>query len=303
MLHLNPNSIKLRCAKKRFLKEMSNFIFRRIDTITYSKSLAFINNFIIDDLEEILIGTPDKLLKLHYFYNLKIITNTNLRTDIDEVFKYDLFTDKKKTLYDAYDLAEDLDISTCIYCNRNYTNTIISKDLRKISRPQFDHYFDKKNYPLLKLSFFNLIPSCSVCNTGIKLNKPFLLKTHTHPYLDNTANEFQFSYKFTSETKNGLRIILNSDEHSKIHKTLKDLELEEVYNANVDVLRDLLKTRQAYSDKYLTILSEQVLEGVKLSKEELYRLAFGSHFNEDKFLERPFSKFKKDILTELKIIK
>lgn len=302
MLYLNPNSIKMRYAKRRFLEEMSNFIFRRIDTITYSKSLAFINDFIIDDLEEILIGTPEKLLKLHHFYNLKINANTNLRKDIDEVFKYDLFTDKKKTLYDAYDLAEDLDITSCTYCNRNYTNTIISKDLRKISRPQFDHYFDKKNYPLLKLSFFNLIPSCSTCNTGVKLNKQFGLKTHTHPYRDNTANDFQFSYKFTNETKNGLRITLNSDKQSKISRTIKDLELEEVYNANVDILQDLLKTRQAYSDKYLTILSEQVLEGIKLSKEELYRLAFGSHYNEDQFLERPFSKFKKDILTELNIV-
>lgn len=302
MLYINSNSLKIKYAKKRFLEEMSNFIFRRIDRITNSDSLAFIDNFILDDLEDILVGTPERILELHYFYNLKIITNTNLREDIDDVFKYDLFTDKKKTLYDAYDLAEDLDITTCTYCNRNYTNTIISKDLRKISRPQFDHYFDKKNYPLLKLSFFNLIPSCSPCNTGVKLNKPFLLETHTHPYLDNKVGEFQFSYKFTNDSKSGLRILLNSDDQSRIFETLKDLELEEVYNANVDILQDLLKTRQAYSDKYLTILSEQVLEGIKLSKEGLYRLAFGSHYNENKFLERPFSKFKKDILKELKII-
>lgn len=302
MFYLNKNSLKIRYAKRRYLKEMSDFVYRRIDTITSPTSITFINDFILDDLEQILVGTPKNLLRLHYFYNLKLNMYPELKKDIDEVFKYELFISKKKNIYDAYDLAQDLDISTCTYCNRNYTNTIITKEGQKMSRPQFDHYFDKKNYPLLKLSFFNLIPSCSICNSGIKLNKPFLLETHSHPYLDDIVDEFKFTYKYDNGNKSGLRINLKSDKNSKATKTLEDLELEEVYNANIDTLRDLIKIKQAYSDKYLSILSNQVLEGVNLSREELYRLAFGSQLSKDKLLERPFSKFKKDILIELKII-
>ena len=44
------------------------------------------------------------------------------------------------------------------------------------------------------------------------------------------------------------------------------------------------------------------LKGVNLSKEEVYRLAFGVHYEDDKFDRRPLSKLKKDILTELGII-
>ena len=65
-------------------------------------------------------------------------------------------------------------------------------------------------------------------------------------------------------------------------------------------MKDLIKIRQAYSDKYIEILNKSLK--INLSKEEVYRLAFGVHYEEDKFDRRPLSKLKKDILTELGII-
>ena len=35
-------------------------------------------------------------------------------------------------------------------------------------RPQFDHWFPKKKYPLLAISFYNLIPCCTYCNSSVK---------------------------------------------------------------------------------------------------------------------------------------
>lgn len=46
-----------------------------------------------------------------------------------------------------------------------------------------------------------------------------------------------------------------------------------------------------------------MVEGVNLSREEVYRLAFGVHYDEAMFDRRPLSKLMKDILTELGIIK
>ena len=66
-------------------------------------------------------------------------------------------------------------------------------------------------------------------------------------------------------------------------------------------MKDLIKIRQAYSDKYIEILKRS-LKGLPLSKEDIYRLAFGVHYEEDKFDRRPLSKLKKDILTELGIV-
>ena len=64
----------------------------------------------------------------------------------------------------------------------------------------------------------------------------------------------------------------------------------------------MIKIREAFSDKYLEILSSQILDQTKISKSEIFQLAFGTYFEDDKVSMRPFSKFKKDILTELGII-
>ena len=63
------------------------------------------------------------------------------------------------------------------------------------------------------------------------------------------------------------------------------------------------KIKYAYSDKYIDILERDILgRSVSLSREDVYRLAFGVHFQEANFDRRPLSKMKKDILKELGII-
>ena len=47
----------------------------------------------------------------------------------------------------------------------------------------------------------------------------------------------------------------------------------------------------------------QVFPKAHLSFKEVYRLAFGVEYDETKFYKRPLSKFKKDILKELNLIK
>ena len=173
-----------------------------------------------------------------------------------------------------------------------------------MTRPQFDHYFDKSTHPFLALSFYNLIPCCSICNTSIKHGQEFNLNSHAHPYLDKIAEEFSFSYEYSLDPyhRNGLKIKTNVYKDRFVKKYLEDLKIEDVYNPHTDILFDLIKIKQSYSDKYLSILEKEVLKGLKVSKSELYRLAFGVSIEESDFGKRPFSKFKKDILKELNII-
>ncbi|WP_152971471.1 hypothetical protein [Lacinutrix algicola] len=227
-----------------------------------------------------------------------------MKKDVGYVFSYDWFIDKTIKRYSGYDLAKMLDMPTCTYCNRNYTTTVISKNKKKIIRPQFDHYFDKKRHPLLSLSFFNLIPSCSTCNSNIKHGKEFSLNSHIHPYIDNVVDGFEFSYSYKSDPyyKNGLKVDVNVHSDRFLKNFLTDLEIEEVYNSHTDILYDLLYTKQAYSDRYLTILEDNILKGFHLSRKDIYRLVFGVYMENKNFEKRPFSKFKKDILSELGII-
>ena len=195
-----------------------------------------------------------------------------------------------------------MDVATCTYCNRNYTSTIITKNGNKITRPQFDHYLNKSAHPFLALSLYNLIPSCAICNSSVKGSAHFSPITHIYPYQDNEIDNFRFTYNFSNSTSSGLEVKINTTAGTRLARTLEDMATEEIYSSNIGELQDMLRIRYSYSERYLGILADNVLEGHIHSKEELYRLAFGTELDSSKFNLRPLSKFKRDILEELKII-
>lgn len=253
-------------------------------------------NYLNDEnnLRQVLIGEIEELDTIKVLFSDK--------ESLKRIINYDSWSDKEgnKTFrcYNAYDLAEKLDIPTCPYCGRMYTKTVGKKDKKRITRPTFDHWFPQSKYPLLALSFYNLVPSCNICNSSVKGDRVFTLRTHFHPYHKVDDLKFTFSYDLKEYEKPCVKIITEND-FSK--DSVEAFELEEIYKTHEDELADLLKIRQAYSEKYIEILNN--FSGINLSKEEVYRLAFGAHLSEDKFDRRPLSKMKRDILTELGIIK
>lgn len=68
--------------------------------------------------------------------------------------------------WDAYKLCDKIGLLVCPYCNRQYIYTIFDKNGCGEVRPQLDHFYVKSKYPYLSCSFYNLIPSCPVCNLG-----------------------------------------------------------------------------------------------------------------------------------------
>ena len=240
-----------------------------------------------DNLKRVLIGLPTELDSI----KSKFRKDKNIR----KIFDYENWLNYDK--YNAYDFAKKLDIPTCPYCNRTYTKTVITQKGEKIIRPEFDHWFPKSEYPLLALSFYNLIPSCHICNSNVKGKTEFKLDTHFHPY--NSASNVKATFSYNYKSCDGYRIKINTkDDFSR--DSVEAFQLENIYQAHEDEVKDLIKIRQAYSDKYIEILNKSLK--INLSKEEVYRLAFGVHYEDDKFDRRPLSKLKKDILTELGII-
>ncbi|MBI3217895.1 MAG: hypothetical protein HYZ44_00115 [Bacteroidetes bacterium] len=308
MLYINPNTPKIITAKRAFYAGMLAFVCKRVDKIDELKGVnvavihRFFENHVFDLIDDILLGKPDRLVQISNYLNPFIEFSYDVRQGIEYVFNYDVFIKKAKSRYDAYKLADSLDVRTCTYCNRNYTNTVIRNDGDKLTRPQFDHYFDKATYPVLAISFYNLIPSCSICNSSVKGTQKMNLADYMHPYLDNNLNDIRFTYKYSLESKSGLRILVKTPPASKASNSVKAFAIEEVYNSHTGELLDLIKTRQYFSDRYLSILSSNLLRDVIVSKEDLYRIVFGTEFDSDNFMNRPFSKFKRDILKELGII-
>lgn len=317
MQHIDTTQSKIIEARDKHFKFMSYIIKRKLYGNSFSgpppipdmnkiskasgiKSTIFKFFSNDDNLRIILIGEPHELDSIKDKF-----TSIGMKKSLKKLINYDSWIKhgEKDTYrnYNAYHLAEKLDIPTCVYCNRIYTKTVISCE-KKITRPAFDHWFSKTDFPLLALSFYNLIPSCTVCNSGIKGSVPFSLNTHFHPYFKNTAEIFKytFSYDHKAYDKFSFKIITAGDSFSD--RSVKAFELEEIYKAHENEIEDLRKIKDTYSESYIDMLETAVLDGVTIDREEVYRLAFGVHFQEAMFDRRPLSKMKKDILIELGIV-
>ena len=285
-------------------------------------------------IKEIVCDEPVNLLKHHkaiipllgasfslsdYNKYCKIKKMRPIDRSIQQVTLYDLYNpeiEKLSSIFDynkfisghkitSYNLASILNRNTCTYCNRLYSIVIVVKDevtgrvndSTRLTRPQFDHWYSKSKYCVLALSFYNLIPSCSVCNSSIKGDADFSLNKHVHPYLELKNQKFSFNYIQKDVHKNNVDIKVNR--RSKIANTLKEFKIKEVYNAHSEFeLKDLLELKYKYSENYINTLFNNTFK-LDVGKDEAYRLIFGAEPNENDFHKRPFSKFKRDILNEL----
>lgn len=211
---------------------------------------------------------------------------------------------------EAYWLSKEIDSNTCVYCNRQYAVTVEngngSNAKERIARPAFDHWFDKKDYPLMSLSLCNLIPSCTICNSSVKSATKFDLSTHTHPYIHETGHpNIKFVPTLTTDTPPRWTIKIETPPGSKEEKTVQDMMLQELYDIHGEIeVRDLMNFRDKYPAGFLKQLFEDVLKNSKrnLSKTEVYRMLFGTEMDPSRALDRPLSKLKHDILLDMGVI-
>ncbi|WP_299547421.1 hypothetical protein [Seonamhaeicola sp.] len=206
------------------------------------------------------------------------------------------FINRKKN----YWLAKLLNQHTCTYCNREYIFVFKNSSGGKGMVPQFDHWFAKTDYPLLALSFYNLIPSCATCNT-IKSATPFNLNDHLHPYVDKKiSSSYNFSYLPINLSTNKIILKTVNTFDRKATNTIRALNLSLIYKGHSEKeLQDLIDLRYKYTENYLNILLDKTFNGLRVSKEERFRLIFGIEIEEDKYHKRIMSKFKNDIIKEL----
>ena len=265
--------------------------------------------FIKDNLKTILTGTPSELFDINSKFYLIRHKKKNLTSTLNSIFNYSEFSKKSVKKYCSYTLAENLNIRTCLYCNRQYTLTVINKK-DQITRPEFDHYFNQCTYPLLALSIYNLIPSCHICNSTLKHTRPFDLDNYVHPYVNkDVLKQYRYTYLPYDVTSilggsSRLEVKIVSEgqpDYVKINKTIDVFKLEEIFNGHTEELTDLFDIRYKLSERYLEELMK-TYDHLGINRELIYKLAFGVHYSEDDFVRRPFSKIKKDILKELGVI-
>lgn len=244
----------------------------------------------------------DKNIMKKIINHKKTINNKKLcKNCIKEMFNYKKFISSNKII--SYEIAKMIGVNTCVYCNRQYIFTVCTEK-EKIVRPEFDHYLPKSKYPFLALSLYNLIPSCHLCNSNCKGTKK--LPEDMNPYLTKKdIDYFRFSYKpdrygYPESIK--IRNI-EKTRRAKIKKLLDCFKIKEIYNYHTKLeLSELYLFATKYSDTYLKNILYSVGIKLNISQEEAYRILFGSELLDEKDNDRPLSKFKRDILKELKII-
>ncbi len=287
--------------------------------------LEIINFLDAIKLDKILNSKPNGLVKIDDEINLFIQRNgfnrthtkrgtkakfydANLEKMIGMIFNYNHFSSKNTDYYSGYELTAKLDIRTCLYCNRNFIETISRPS--KIVRPDLDHFFPKSHFPFLAVSFYNLIPSCKVCNSGFKgANTIDLL----HPYLDGFGDNAKF---ITRPKDTGSIVGLKSNfsiefseakgiNKDKIENSINEFGLDKLYQFNKDVAISI-RRKAAANKNYLKVLYKTFKDknGNYLfkSKAELFDIAFGNYLDEENFEKRPLAKFTRDIAEDAELL-
>ena len=258
--------------------------------------------FIKDNITEILIGKPqilvDKIIN-------EIPYNPCCKEEIERIFNYKEFTDQRRT-YHAYHLANGLRVNVCPYCNRQYTFTILEKGTNKgQTRPEFDHFFLQSQYPYLALSFYNLIPSCKICNSTFKHDKAWNLSDYIHPYIEGFGN-----CKFSLKPKQGQGVsffygksdafdIYFKNKTSKTCNNINDLKLENIYNEHKDYVSEIIQKANVYSDSYINQLFMQYEGTLFSSIGDVRKMVMSNYITDEDIDKRVLSKLSKDISEEL----
>lgn len=89
----------------------------------------------------------------------------------------------------------------CPYCN---AETVYAFNFRKdgklhLAKSAFDHFYPRSRYPFLGLSLYNLIPSCTRCNSSFKHEDYQAVREMAHPYVDDVHAGMVFDLLFKDQ--------------------------------------------------------------------------------------------------------
>lgn len=241
----------------------------------------------------------------------KSVKSKVLSSIINNIFDYDKFTRGDMNYinsWSAYKLCEKLNVNVCPYCNRLYTVTVINKDEdENITRPELDHYIPRSENPLFALSFFNLIPSCKICNSTLKGKKYLSIEEYLHPYLDGVDDKLIFNYipsgtgAYNSK-KDEIKLSIDDNNNNKIKNSLKLFKIEDIYKHHNDIVSNLIYKSQIYNEINIENIVSMFEKNHKetLTKEDIYKIIF---YDCEEIIDESLGKLKRDILSRLNIIK
>lgn len=248
---------------KKYKKLKNKSLFRE-ELKDFKKVLKILND-LHTNCHRILgldLSSNEKDIVLYKKYEEKY---RNYKILLNKIFDYENWFQKitPEKEWGPYQLTKKLGIQVCCYCNRQYTFTL-SKGVKKITRPELDHFLPKSKHPLLALNFFNLIPSCSVCNRDCKGTVDFSYEKYLSPYESNPKHQL-IKYDYKPETYLGaigktdeIKVFTKINEgnedqllQEKVKGNIKVFEYNKIANEHRDIVQEIIKKRFLFNDKYI----------------------------------------------------
>jgi hypothetical protein len=294
-------TLKQICDEKWLTKNKN---LENIFNVLIKKDKEFKKLFKEKTLKQIVLAKPEELKELlDEFGEMK-------NSIIIDIFKYSgKFQNEVITEF----FTKNFDFTTCYYCNKDLILNFNAP--KKTSTFQLDHFYDKGKYPYLALSFYNLIPSCSTCNSSkVKGSKDcFKHDTRVGEFENEVCKipnhkDFDFDKKvkfklFMTESckdlniKNKENIDIKLKEHysNEYDKYIEVFKLNERYQAHKDIVFEMIKNTELYPESRLKELQDLTGIPYQQIKQDIFNL-----IDDDVDLSKqPFSKLIRDMSDEL----
>ena len=199
-----------------------------------------------------------------------------------------------KQRFPRKEFVEELQVTVCPYCNRNFVNSTYKRTMCDL-----DHFYDKETYPILAVSFHNLVPVCHACNHA-KASNAISYSPHNTKFNTDDLLSFDFYIGGIDYWVDNKQIGIEIDCSRELESNVQELKLSEVYQIHSDIVQECIKKAIMFNPDYMTDLFN-TYNGLFESEEELYRIVFGNYMEESSYGKRPLSKLTKDILSKLLI--
>ena len=291
-----PICFRKKGAVNRLYHLLLNVKPRQRNKTEYVKNIRAINKWCLDNISvggrkysfpNIIQADYDEIVEIANVYKSR-------QSKIPKKYKKFIIETLYKQRFPRKEFVEELQVTVCPYCNRNFVNSTYKRTMCDL-----DHFYDKETYPILAVSFHNLVPVCHACNHA-KASKAISYSPHDMKFNTDDLWSFDFFVSGMDYLSDNKQIGIEIDCGSAFEPNVKELKLREVYQIHSDIVQECIKKAIMFNPEYLTDLFN-TYDGLFESEEELYRIVFGNYMKESSYGKRPLSKLTKDILSKLLI--
>ncbi|MBA4318782.1 MAG: hypothetical protein C0412_10315 [Flavobacterium sp.] len=285
--------------------------FNKSQLLSYVAYIKAQLKTIIKEKPEALQRFADEIARLYPHESI----DQEVKAELKTIFSWENFNKTKFGQEFLIDLLKEINAPVCPYCNRNFTSAV-KINSKKIVKPAFDHFFSRDQHPFFGLSLYNLIPSCTACNTSLKRDEIVNLRMHSHPYLEGFDNDYNFelehknvaalleSYKeqdYSIKLKHP-RNYTNGQKIVRCIRSARLFRLAKIYNSAHKLYAiDVLKKCRIYSPSQLES-SKRLLKSILPTisedsiRDEMSRFIFSNQVKLSKLSQNPLAKLTRDIL-------